>query len=173
MLRRQPLHLPGWHTPTFITNSCVYLYITLSSPTQDLTPSARFPSNPWSYQACATPAYLPYHQEEHHVEAYQPIHHAPAHGAYQANHAYTAPGHTANQPAHHAGAYQPVHHAPAHGSYQANHVHSSAYSGVHSAIQVPHSPYTGAHQDAGMAGIFYLASTTCSLLGPFAVKTAN
>merc|ERR1711899_430025 len=33
-----------------------YVDAALGSSCQDLTPSARFPNNPWSYEACATPA---------------------------------------------------------------------------------------------------------------------
>jgi hypothetical protein len=32
-----------------------YIDTAYGSSCQDLTPSARFPSNPWSYEACATP----------------------------------------------------------------------------------------------------------------------
>merc|ERR1712076_284390 len=33
-----------------------YVDAAYGSSCQDLTPSARFPANPWSYEACATPA---------------------------------------------------------------------------------------------------------------------
>ena len=36
-----------------------YVDAAYGSSCQDLTPSARFPANPWSYEACATPLALP------------------------------------------------------------------------------------------------------------------
>merc|ERR1711936_974331 len=105
----------------------------LPSTCQDLSHSARFPNNPWTYEACSTP------QEHsgahhHHQPAYTapvhqaPVHHAPVHHA---------PVHHA--PVHHVPAYTvpaPVHHAPVYTVpvHQPNHIHSA---------------YTGAHQDAG------------------------
>merc|ERR1712107_519811 len=84
----------------------------LPSSCQDLSHSARFPANPWSYEACSTPSENSGHH--HHVQpAYTaPVHHQPA---------YTVPAHHA--PAHHAPAYT----LPAH---QPNHIHS-AYTGAH------------------------------------------
>merc|ERR1711971_554090 len=98
----------------------------LPSSCQDLSHSARFPNNPWSYEACSTP---PEHSGAHH-------HHQPA---------YTVP--VQHVPVHHAPVqHAPVHHAPAH------HVpahHAPAYTfPVHQPIHI-HSAYTGAHQDAG------------------------
>merc|ERR1711936_104743 len=95
----------------------------LPSTCQDLSHSARFPNNPWTYEACSTP---PEHSGAHH-------HHQPA---------YTAPVHHApvqHAPVHHAPAYtvpSPVHHAPVYTVpvHQPNHIHSA---------------YTGAHRDAG------------------------
>merc|ERR1712130_414826 len=96
----------------------------LPSSCQDLSHSARFPNNPWSYEACSTP---PEHSGAHH-------HHQAA---------YTAPAHVhvpVQAPAHvHVPAYTapaPVHHAPVYTVpvHQPNHIHSA---------------YTGAHQDAG------------------------
>merc|ERR1711999_16202 len=73
------------------------------SSCQDLVYSARFPNNPWSYEACATPPAIPYVQPVH-----QPVYagqvHQPAHA-----------GHV-HQPIH-----APYHHAPHHpniGTYQ-------------------------------------------------------
>merc|ERR1712212_250399 len=85
----------------------------LPSSCQDLSHSARFPNNPWSYEACSTP---PEHSGAHHH------HHQPA---------YTAPVHqrpTYTIPAHQA----PVHHVPAFTFpvHQPNHIHS-AYTGAH------------------------------------------
>merc|ERR1712066_552692 len=71
----------------------------LPSSCQDLSHSARFPNNPWSYEACSTP---PEHSgaHHHHQAAYTaPVHHAPVHHA----------------PVHHVPAFTvpaPVHHAP-------------------------------------------------------------
>merc|ERR1712212_1128854 len=93
----------------------------LPSSCQDLSHSARFPNNPWSYEACSTP---PEHSGAHH-------HHQPA---------YTAPVHqhpTYTVPVQHVPVqHVPVHHAPAYTFpvHQPNHIHSA---------------YTGAHQDAG------------------------
>ena len=104
---------------------------------QDLSHSARFPANPWSYEACSTPPENSGHH--HHVQpAYTaPVHHQPAYTvpAHQHVPTYTAPVHQVpayTVPVHHA----PVHHAPAHTLpvQQPNHIHSA---------------YTGAHQDAG------------------------
>merc|ERR1711879_482409 len=84
----------------------------LPSSCQDLSHSARFPANPWSYEACSTPPENSGHH--HHVQpAYTaPVHQVPA---------YTVPVHHA--PVHHAPAYTlPVH--------QPNHIHS-AYTGAH------------------------------------------
>merc|ERR1712088_1113948 len=100
----------------------------LPSSCQDLSHSARFPNNPWTYEACSTP---PEHSgaHHHHQPAYTaPVHHAPVQHA---------PVHHA--PVHHAPAYTvpaPVHHAPVYTVpvHQPNHIHSA---------------YTGAHQDAG------------------------
>merc|ERR1712038_865886 len=73
----------------------------LPSTCQDMSPSARFPNNPWSYEACSTP---PEHSGAHHHVEQLP--------------AYTAPVH------HHQPAYTiPVVHQP-------NHIHS-AYTGAH------------------------------------------
>merc|ERR1712198_425114 len=79
----------------------------LPSSCQDLSHSARFPNNPWSYEACSTP---PEHSGAHH-------HHQPA---------YTAPVHQ------HPTYIAPVHHAPAYTLpvHQPNHIHS-AYTGAH------------------------------------------
>merc|ERR1712107_50787 len=80
----------------------------LPSSCQDLSHSARFPANPWSYEACSTPPENSGHH--HHV---QPAHTAPVHH----QPAYTVPAHQ------HAPAYTlPVH--------QPNHIHS-AYTGAH------------------------------------------
>merc|ERR1712123_365517 len=51
------------------------------SSCQDLVYSARFPSNPWSYEACATPAvyqpaHVPHHQPAH------VVHHEPAYASH-------------------------------------------------------------------------------------------
>merc|ERR1712203_1178302 len=86
----------------------------LPSTCQDLSHSARFPNNPWTYEACPTP---PEHSGAHH-------HHQPA---------YTAPVHHA--PVQHVPAYTvpaPVHHAPVYTVpvHQPNHIHS-AYTGAH------------------------------------------
>merc|ERR1712079_282588 len=94
----------------------------LPSSCQDLSPSARFPANPWSYEACSTPPENSGHH--HHVQpAYTaPVHHQPA---------YTVPAHQ------HVPTYTaPVHQAPAYTlpAQQPNHIHSA---------------YTGTHQDAG------------------------
>merc|ERR1711971_904971 len=117
----------------------------LPSSCQDLSHSARFPNNPWSYEACSTP---PEHSGAHH-------HHQAA---------YTAPVHQAPAPVHHAPAYTaPIHHAPVHHApvHQAPVHRVPAYTvpaPVHHApvytvpVQQPnhiHSAYTGAHQDAG------------------------
>merc|ERR1712088_772790 len=96
----------------------------LPSSCQDLSHSARFPANPWSYEACSTPP----ENSGHH------------------QHAYSVPAHqhvpTFTAPVHQVPAYTvPVHHAPAH--------HAPAYT---LPVQQPnhiHSAYTGAHQDAG------------------------
>merc|ERR1712110_601747 len=107
----------------------------LPSSCQDLSHSARFPNNPWSYEACSTP---PEHScaHHHHQAAYTaPVHHAPVHHA-PVHH---APVHHVPAPVHHVPAYtvpDPVHHAPVYSVpvHQPNHIHSA---------------YTGAHQDAG------------------------
>merc|ERR1712127_683406 len=96
------------------STGALWCYTSRHSSCQDLAHSARFPANPWSYQACATPANLPSHQPAYTA----PAHHAPV---------YTAPAYTA--PAHHVPAYTaPAYHAPAHHlpPYQQDH----AYSGV-------------------------------------------
>ena len=72
-LQKPPLPTPTYPTTTTTTNitpqgavhgNCLtvdasgaqWCYVDhLPSSCQDLTPSARFPSNPWSYEACATP----------------------------------------------------------------------------------------------------------------------
>merc|ERR1711971_137526 len=73
----------------------------LPSSCQDLSHSARFPHNPWSYEACSTPPEHSgaHHQHQHHEQpAYTaPVHHQPT---------YTVPAHHA--PIQHA----PGHHAP-------------------------------------------------------------
>merc|ERR1712172_308698 len=108
----------------------------LPSSCQDLSHSARFPNNPWSYEACSTP---PEHSGAHH-------HHQPAYTAPLHQHpTYTVP--VQHVPVHHAPAqHVPVHHAPAH------HVpahHAPVYTfPVHQPNHI-HSAYTGAHQDAG------------------------
>merc|ERR1711971_1190 len=106
----------------------------LPSSCQDLSHSARFPHNPWSYEACSTPPEHSgaHHQHQHHEQpAYTaPAHHAPIHHVpAPVQH---APGHHA--PVHHVPA--PIHHAPAYTFpvHQAHHIHSA---------------HTGAHQDAG------------------------
>merc|ERR1711971_875918 len=98
----------------------------LPSSCQDLSHSARFPNNPWSYEACSTP---PEHSGAHH-------HHQPAYTAPLHQHpAYTVP--VQHVPVHHV----PAHHAPAH--------HAPVYTfPVHQPNHI-HSAYTGAHQDAG------------------------
>merc|ERR1712127_52081 len=112
------------------STGALWCYTSGHSSCQDLAHSARFPANPWSYQACATPAYLPSHQP-----AYLPSHHVPILPSHQP--AYTAPAHHApvctapayTAPAHHVPAYTaPDYHAPAHHlpTYQQDH----AYSGV-------------------------------------------
>merc|ERR1712013_578911 len=114
----------------------------LPSSCQDLSHSARFPANPWSYEACSTPPENSGHH--HHVQpAYTaPVHHQPAYTvpAHQHVPTYTAPVHQVpayTVPVHHA----PSHHAPAH--------HAPAYTlPVHQPNHI-HSAYTGAHQDAG------------------------
>merc|ERR1712110_707866 len=86
----------------------------LPSSCQDLSHSARFPNNPWSYEACSTP---PEHSgaHHHHQAAYTaPVHHAPVHHV---------PAFTVPAPVHHA----PVYTVPVH---QPNHIHS-AYTGAH------------------------------------------
>merc|ERR1711971_557537 len=84
----------------------------LPSSCQDMSQSARFPHNPWSYEACSTPPeHSAAHQEHsgahnHHEQpAYTvPVHHQPT---------YTVPAHHA--PVHHAPIqHTPVHHAPVH-----------------------------------------------------------
>merc|ERR1712001_786429 len=86
----------------------------LPSSCQDLSHSARFPNNPWSYEACSTP---PEHSgaHHHHQPAYTvPVHHAPVHHV---------PAYAVPAPVHHASVYTiPVH--------QPNHIHS-AYTGAH------------------------------------------
>merc|ERR1719471_460325 len=68
------------------------------SSCQDLVYSARFPNNPWSYEACATPPAIPYVQPVHqHQPVYAGQIHQPAHA-----------GHV-HQPIH-----APYHHAPHH-----------------------------------------------------------
>merc|ERR1712020_297537 len=114
----------------------------LPSSCQDLSHSARFPNNPWSYEACSTP---PEHSgaHHHHQAAYTaPVHvpvqapahvhvpvqaPAPVHVPVQAPSHVHVPAYTAPAPVHHA----PVYTVPVH---QPNHIHSA---------------YTGAHQDAG------------------------
>merc|ERR1712203_174924 len=119
----------------------------LPSSCQDLSHSARFPNNPWSYEACSTP---PENSgaHHHHQPAYTaPVHHQPA---------YTVPAHqhvpTYTAPVHQVPAYTvPVHHAPVH---QAPARQAPAYTlpAYTLPVQQPnhiHSAYTGAHQDAG------------------------
>merc|ERR1712020_265645 len=98
----------------------------LPSSCQDLSHSARFPNNPWSYEACSTP---PEHSgaHHHHQPAYTAPVHAPVHVPVQAPAHVHVPAYTAPAPVHHA----PVYTVPVH---QPNHIHSA---------------YTGAHQDAG------------------------
>merc|ERR1712014_405887 len=76
------------------------------SSCQDLVYSARFPNNPWSYEACATPAVLPavhpvpvhtgyVHQPVHAGHIHQPVHaghvHQPVHQVHPVGHnIYTA-----------------------------------------------------------------------------------
>merc|ERR1711971_734410 len=77
----------------------------LPSSCQDLVHSARFPNNPWTYEACATPpqyqpVQAPYHQPAH-LPHHQPAHvpyHQPAHASHPQA-AYT--GHHTAQPGHH------------------------------------------------------------------------
>merc|ERR1711971_368935 len=71
----------------------------LPSSCQDLSHSARFPNNPWSYEACSTP---PEHSGAHHNQ--QPAYTAPLHQ----HPTYTAS--VQHAPVHHV----PAHHAPAH-----------------------------------------------------------
>merc|ERR1739842_258151 len=107
----------------------------LPSSCQDLSHSARFPHNPWSYEACSTPpehSAANNHHQHHEQPSYTaPVHHAPVHHA---------PVHHApvqHVPVHHTPVqHVPVHHAPAYTIpvQQPNHIHSA---------------YTGAHQDAG------------------------
>merc|ERR1712172_367263 len=99
----------------------------LPSSCQDLVHSARFPNNPWTYEACATPpqyqpvqaphhqpAHVPYHQPAH-VPHHQAVHASHPQAAYTGHHqpVYTAqPGHhnTAGHhqgPGHNANTYQP------------------------------------------------------------------
>merc|ERR1711936_959940 len=94
----------------------------LPSSCQDLSHSARFPNNPWSYEACSTP---PEHSGAHHH--HQAAYTAPVHVPVQAPAHVHVPAYTAPAPVHHA----PVYTVPVH---QPNHIHSA---------------YTGAHQDAG------------------------
>merc|ERR1739842_266807 len=119
----------------------------LPSSCQDLSHSARFPHNPWSYEACSTPpehsAANNHHQHHeqpsytvpvHHVPA--PVHHAPVHHA-PVHHAPVHHAPVQHVPVHHTPVqHVPVHHAPAYTIpvQQPNHIHSA---------------YTGAHQDAG------------------------
>merc|ERR1712127_942548 len=94
------------------STGALWCYTSGHSSCQDLAHSARFPTNPWSYQACATPAYLP-SQHVPVLPSHQPAYTAPAH---------TAPAYSG--PAYSAPAYSaPAHHLP---TYQQNH----AYSGV-------------------------------------------
>merc|ERR1711934_486996 len=76
----------------------------LPSSCQDLSHSARFPNNPWSYEACSTP---PEHSgaHHHHQAAYTaPVHHAPVHHAP-----------VQHVPVHHVPVqHVPVQHVPAH-----------------------------------------------------------
>merc|ERR1712110_542612 len=96
------------------------------SSCQDLSHSARFPNNPWSYEACSTP---PEHSGAHHP--HQPAYTAPVHQ----HPTYTVP--VQHVPVYHV----PVQHAPAH--------HAPAYTfPVHQPNHI-HSAYTGALQDAG------------------------
>merc|ERR1711971_867236 len=111
----------------------------LPSSCQDMSHSARFPQNPWSYEACSTP---PEHSNAHHQHHEQqpaytaPVHHQPT---------YTVPAH--NAPVQHVPVHQapvqhaPVQHAPVH--------HAPAYSIPVQQANHIHSAYTGAHQDAG------------------------
>merc|ERR1711971_1179800 len=116
----------------------------LPSSCQDLSHSARFPHNPWSYEACSTPPEHSgaHHQHQHHEQpAYTaPVHHQPT---------YTVPAHHA--PIHHVPApvqHAPGHHAPVHHVPAPIH-HAPAYTfPVHQAHHI-HSAHTGAHQDAG------------------------
>merc|ERR1712018_727402 len=98
----------------------------LPSSCQDLSHSARFPNNPWSYEACSTP---PEHSgaHHHHQPAYTAPVQAPVHVPVQAPAHVHVPAYTAPAPVHQA----PVYTVPVH---QPNHIHSA---------------YTGAHQDAG------------------------
>ena len=64
-----------------------YVDAAYGSSCQDLTPSARFPANPWSYEACATPAIGSYecpalvatpavvvhHPEDHHDDHFPEV----------------------------------------------------------------------------------------------------
>merc|ERR1711971_1228437 len=125
----------------------------LPSSCQDLSHSARFPNNPWSYEACSTP---PEHSGAHHHHQQQPAHTAPVHQ----HPTYTVPVHLApvhHAPVHHAPVHHvpvhhvpaqhaPVHHAPVHHA-PANHAPAFTFP-VHQPNHI-HSAYTGAHQDAG------------------------
>ena len=65
-------------------NGALWCYVSSSSSTcQDLVPSTRFPHNPWSYEACATPVQgstecptIPAHTytPPHHHHPYHPYH---------------------------------------------------------------------------------------------------
>ena len=105
----------------------------LPSSCQDLVHSARFPSNPWTYEACATPPeYQPAHAS-HHQPAQAP-HHQPAH----------VPHHQPAQLPYH----QPTHHqvvqSPYHQPSYASHVQPS-YPGHHESVQSAH----GHHNTVG------------------------
>ena len=103
----------------------------LPSSCQDLVHSARFPNNPWSYEACATPLeYQPSHAP-HHQTAQLPYH-QPAH----------LPHHQPANLPHHQVVQSPFH-QPAY----ASHI-QPAYSGHHEPVHGHHNT-VGHHQGPG------------------------
>merc|ERR1739842_109024 len=77
------------------------------SSCQDLVYSKRFPDNPWSYEACATPAvYQPTHAA-HHQPDYA-AHHQPAHVAHH------QPAYVAHHQPAYVAQHQPVYTGPQH-----------------------------------------------------------
>merc|ERR1712002_1420212 len=82
------------------------------SSCQDLVYSKRFPNNPWSYEACATPAavYQPVHAPVHvptHGAHHQPAYVAHPEPVYAGHHHPTYPVGHHQGPGHHINTYQP------------------------------------------------------------------